>query len=114
LRNEGTALFNLMRNIGSSIGIAAVQALLVHNTQVVHATLAEHLTPMRLAAGHAGAALAPHALAAINAGVTAQAVMIAYLDDFQLMFWLSALSIPLLLLVRKPRRQGEAPHVAVE
>ncbi len=40
MRNEGTALFNLMRNVGSSIGISAVQALFVSNTQVVHASLA--------------------------------------------------------------------------
>src|SRR5579871_281809 len=45
LRNEGTAMFNLMRNIGSSIGISAVQALFTSNTQVVHASLAAHVTP---------------------------------------------------------------------
>jgi DHA2 family multidrug resistance protein len=114
LRNEGTALFNLMRNIGSSIGIAAVQALLVHNTQVVHASLAAHLTPRQIANAHVAGAQPGHALAAINAAVTAQAQMIAYIDDFQLMFLLAALSIPLLLLVRNPKRRGDAPHVAVE
>ena len=41
MRNEGTALFNLIRNIGSSIGISAVQALFVRNTQMVHASLAQ-------------------------------------------------------------------------
>jgi hypothetical protein len=40
--------------------------------------------------------------------------MIAYIDDFQLMFLLACLSIPLLLLVRNPTRAGGAPHVAVE
>ena len=34
LRNEGTAMFSLMRNIGSSIGISVVTTLLVRNTQV--------------------------------------------------------------------------------
>jgi DHA2 family multidrug resistance protein len=113
MRNEGTALFNLMRNIGSSIGISAVQALLVRNTQVVHSALAAHLTPLKIAGGHSGSPSA-HGLAAINAAVTGQATMIAYIDDFQLMFLLACLSIPLLLLVRNPTRAGGAPHVAVE
>lgn len=113
LRNEGTALFNLLRNIGSSIGIAAVQALLVRNTQVVHATLAEHLTAPVLAQAHLVGPSA-HPLAAVNALVTGQAAMVAYIDDFQLMFLMTCLSIPMLLLVRNPRRAAEAPHVAVE
>ena len=49
MRNEGTALFNLVRNIGSSIGISTVQGLMVRNTQVVHASLAQHITPLTLA-----------------------------------------------------------------
>ena len=40
MRNEGTALFNLLRNVGSSIGISMVQALFVRNTQVAHLSLA--------------------------------------------------------------------------
>jgi MFS transporter, DHA2 family, multidrug resistance protein len=59
MRNEGTALFNLMRNIGSSIGISAVQALLVRNTQVVHAALAAHLTPLKIAGGQVGRPAGP-------------------------------------------------------
>jgi DHA2 family multidrug resistance protein len=113
MRNEGTALFNLMRNVGSSIGIASVQALLVRNTQVVHSALAAHLTPFKVAQAHVAGTPA-HVLAAINAAVTAQAAFIAYLDDFKLMLLLAAGSIPLLLLVRTPRRVAEAPHVAVE
>jgi DHA2 family multidrug resistance protein len=114
LRNEGTALFNLMRNIGSSIGISAVQALLVRNTQVVHSELAVHLTTFKMAHLHVPGALPGQALAAINAAVSAQAAMIAYIDDFQLMFLLCCLSLPLLLLVRNPKRGADAPHVAAE
>jgi hypothetical protein len=40
--------------------------------------------------------------------------MIAYIDDFQLMFLLCCLSLPLLLLVRNPKRGADAPHVAAE
>lgn len=113
MRNEGTALFNLMRNIGSSIGISAVQALLVRNTQIVHVALVSGLTPFKLATEHV-AATSGHALAALNAEATAQATMVAYIDDFHLMMVLTLLSIPLLLLVRTPRRGGDAPNVAME
>ena len=44
-RNEGTAMFSLMRNIGSSIGISVVETLLTRNTQAMHSRLAEQITP---------------------------------------------------------------------
>jgi DHA2 family multidrug resistance protein len=117
LRNEGAALFNLMRNIGSSVGISAVQALLVSNTQVLHASLAARVSPYNLAARdpQLAATLGSHAsMAGFNARLTDQAAMIAYIDDFQLMLWLILLSMPLLLLVRDVRRKSDAPPMAVE
>jgi DHA2 family multidrug resistance protein len=36
---QGTAIFSLMRNLGGSVGIAMVEALLVENTQIVHSRL---------------------------------------------------------------------------
>ncbi|MEA2803203.1 MAG: transporter, family, multidrug resistance protein, partial [Rhodospirillaceae bacterium] len=45
LRTQGTALYSLMRNIGSSIGISLVIFLLTRNTQIVHAELAGYVTP---------------------------------------------------------------------
>ncbi|HYZ39832.1 MAG TPA: DHA2 family efflux MFS transporter permease subunit, partial [Stellaceae bacterium] len=36
LLTQGTAIFSLMRNIGGSIGISIVEALLAENTQIVH------------------------------------------------------------------------------
>jgi DHA2 family multidrug resistance protein len=103
LRNEGTALFNLIRNIGSSIGISVVQALFVNNTQIVHASLAQHLTPEALAHRALGPFRGAAATAALNGAVTAQASMIAYIDDFYLMLLLTLLALPLLLLVRTSR-----------
>jgi EmrB/QacA subfamily drug resistance transporter len=62
MRAEGTALYSLVRNIGSSIGIALVQALLVRNTQIAHASLPTQVTSQsgaersvqRLQHGHPG------------------------------------------------------------
>jgi DHA2 family multidrug resistance protein len=102
LRNEGTALFNLIRNIGSSVGISTVQGLLVRNTQLVHASLAQHITPFVMAQHSAGRLASAAANAALNEQITAQALMIAYLDDFYFMLLLTLLALPLLFLVRKP------------
>jgi len=44
MRAEGTAIYSLVRNIGSSIGIALVQTLLVRNTQTAHAVLGAHVS----------------------------------------------------------------------
>ncbi|QKE40619.1 MAG: DHA2 family efflux MFS transporter permease subunit [Ferrovum myxofaciens] len=112
LRNEGTAFFNLLRNIGSSIGISIVQTLLTRNTQINHATLAQHITPYTLHSPVFGALdpTHPSGILAINGLITRQAAMIAYNDDFELMMIVTLAVIPLLLLLRPASRapQGSA------
>jgi len=105
LRNEGTAMFSLIRNIGSSIGISLFVTLLGQRTQVSHAGLAEQVTPFRDTlrvpwlpeawdfTTQAGAL-------ALDNEVTRQALMMAYLDDFRIMTVVTLLAAPLLLLVR--------------
>ena len=117
LRNEGTAFFNLLRNAGSAIGISVVLFLLTQNTQRLHASLAEHITPYN--AGSNPAALAAHVdtatvkgLAALNAMITNQAAMISYIDDFWLMMVLTLATIPFLLLIKRARPAVQE-HMAV-
>ncbi len=115
LRNEGTAIFSLVRNIGSSIGISMVITLLTRNTQIAHAALAGHLTPYGShSAAMSGNSLAPRALTELNAAVTQQAAMIAYNDDFKLLLVLSLATIPLVFLLRKGRRAAPSEPIAVE
>ena len=111
MRAEGTALYSLVRNIGSSIGIALVQALLVRNTQVVHASLATHITAANPAVAASGASLA-----AIDGEITRQASMIAYVNDYWLMMLLTLAVIPMLLLIRPPKAAAPAPvgHAALD
>ncbi|HXZ47835.1 MAG TPA: DHA2 family efflux MFS transporter permease subunit [Usitatibacter sp.] len=115
-RNEGTAFFSLVRNLGSSIGISAVEMLLARNTQVAHSRLADHVTPygnfLRLI--DPAALSTPAGLASVNAEVTRQAAMIAYLDDFKLMMVLALCAIPLVALLRTPKAAGAARPVAIE
>jgi len=110
-RNEAAAQFSLTRNIGSSVGISIVQALLTSNIQRMHSSLAAHITPYNLDARDPALAtqLASHSAAvALNGEVTRQAGMIAYIDDFKLMMIVALLAIPLLLLVRVPKRRPSA------
>ena len=110
-RTEGSSLLNLARNIGASVGISVVTAFLAINTQTGHQELAGHVTAystspvdpsLTAVLGANGEAVT----AMLNAEVTRQAAMIAYLDDFQLMMVLTLLAIPLVLLLRRPPRAG--------
>jgi DHA2 family multidrug resistance protein len=121
LRADGTAIFSLMRNIGSAIGIAVAQVLLVRNTQIAHAGLIERLgaTNPNLVASPLGSAYGlpdPAGVAALNAEITRQAAMIAYVDDFLFMLILTLIVIPVLLLMRPPRAAAPkgAEHVGLE
>jgi DHA2 family multidrug resistance protein len=106
LRPDGTAIYSLVRNIGSSIGIAIVQVLLVSNTQAAHEGIVSDLnlnSPAVQNSVYSGGS--PAAMAALNGEITRQASMIAYVDDFQLMLTLTVLAIPLLLLIKVPKKQ---------
>jgi DHA2 family multidrug resistance protein len=121
MRAEGTAIYSLIRNIGSSIGIALVQTLLVRNTQIAHSSLAASVT-------NANAALQDPSIVstynfatsggweALNMEITRQASMIAYVDDFWLMLLMTLAVIPLLLLIRPPRKNAPVTvdHAAME
>jgi len=102
MRAQGTAIYSLVRNIGSSIGIALVQTMLTRNTQIVHSTLVQHITyaspAMQDSAVTQSFNLATAAgWAALNAEITRQAAMVAYVNDFWLMMLMTLAVIPLLL-----------------
>jgi DHA2 family multidrug resistance protein len=119
LRTEATGLFNLMRNIGSSIGIAVVSSLLVSGRQANHADIVTHVTPfnrlfqdpdiMRFwnpltAAGRA----------ALDDEITRQATVIAFIDDFKLMMITALVAIPLVFLLRRGRQAPAAQPVVAD
>ncbi len=117
-RTEGTAMFSLMRNIGSSIGISVMTTLLTQNSQVMHASLATLLNPFRVAmqSPWLPEAWNPHSAtgaAALNQMVTFQATTVAYLDDFQAMMWIVIAVIPLLLLLEGPKSKASDGHMEV-
>lgn len=118
-RNEGTAMFSLMRNIGSSIGISVVFTLLAQNTQVSHADIADALTPFRDTLQQPWLPQVwnwhtTFGASALDHEVTRQAAAIAYLNDFTFMMWVTLLSAPLLLLMRKPRPNAPVVEAAAD
>lgn len=116
LRNEGTSLFNLLRNVGSSVGISVVTFLLTQNTQRVHASLVEHITPFNMASNPAAAHIdvgSARSLLALNGAITNQSAMIGYIDDFKLMMVLTLVTIPFLLMIRNVKpAPGSTPVVS--
>ncbi|CAL4867660.1 Fatty acid resistance protein FarB [Asticcacaulis sp. MM231] len=111
LRPEGTAIYSLMRNIGSSIGIAMVQALQVGNTQSAHAGIAERMTETNSALMSSSYAQTQSGLEGLNNEINRQASMIAYVDNFWLMLILCLLSMPLLLLIAAPKKKKSAEEI---
>jgi DHA2 family multidrug resistance protein len=105
LRTEGAGVFNLARNLGSSVGVSIVTALLATETQIAHAAIAAHVSPFNPLLRGAPALWSPHSavgMAALNAEVTRQAAMVAYVDDFWMMMFVTLAAVPLLAMMRNP------------
>jgi MFS transporter, DHA2 family, multidrug resistance protein len=116
LRNAGTPIYSLLRNIGSSVGISVVTMLLAEHAATAHVRIVEDMGVGSALLGSLPQALDPSGLgtlAAVNAEVTRQATLIAYLGDFKMMMVMAVVAIPLLLLIRRPARPASAgPAVA--
>lgn len=121
-RTEGASLMNLSRNVGGSVGISVVTALLARNIQTNHSVLAAHIPDPGLTAydpivSSALGSSTDSVLAMADAIVNQQAAMISYLDDFKLMMILTMCAIPLVFLLKRPAppKPGEdTPHVAMD
>jgi DHA2 family multidrug resistance protein len=121
---NAAGIYNLVRNIGGSIGIAVATALLVRRGQIHQNYLAAHLTPDSPIVRQAAAGLAGHltvsgagpfnaqhqALVAIYQLLQQQASLLAYIDDFRLLGCLSLLCIPFVLFFRGVSRRSGRTH----
>jgi len=117
---NATGLYNLMRNIGGSIGIAGATTMLARGAQSHQAILAQHLTPYdpefqtRLDAitGALTAALGRleaqrGALEQMQALVTRQATLLAFVDEFRWLSVLCLLCIPLVWLFKRVKARAD-------
>jgi DHA2 family multidrug resistance protein len=115
---NATGIYNLVRNIGGSIGIATVTTLLVRGSQAHQSYLAANLTAgspatARMLQGlgarffHAGANVHTahqEALGALYRSVQQQAAVLSYADNFRLLAYLSLACMPLVLLFQRVRK----------
>ena len=116
-RNEAAALFTLIRNIGSAIGISALGALTIRNTVTVHARLAEGIradNPMLAPAAPWFDPAVPGTVARLEAMISRQAAMVSYTDAFHLLLILTALVLPMVLVMRPPRRKVVTPALHMD
>jgi DHA2 family multidrug resistance protein len=116
LRAEGAGLYSLSRNIGSSIGISTVNSLLTRNTQINHSEIGEHVTLVnRMFEAPAIAQIwnpvSEAGRAALDAVVTNQALIIAYIDDYKLLMIATLAVMPLLIIFTKPPRAAAGDHM---
>ena len=107
-RNEGTALYSLMRNVGASVGISIVMSYLAHRVQANHAIYGAEITPfntgLRLAEQQGVLDMnSTLGLTLIDATVDKQALLMAYLQDFRLVTWIVLAAVPLVFLLKPAR-----------
>src|SRR5690349_4245804 len=115
---EGAGFYNLSRNIGSSVGISVVNALLIRNTQANHADIAQHVTAVNRAFESPAVTqfwnpLTAAGRAALDAMITQQAQIIAYIDDYKLLMIATLAVIPLLLVFKKTSDRGRAGQIPI-
>jgi len=117
---NATSLFNLMRNIGGSVGIAAVTTIVARQTQVNINVLGKNTNPYNPAAqtifqgaramfmskGMDFATATKQAYGAIYGMVQQQASILAFLHSFRLLGFMFLAVMPLILLMRAPRHKA--------
>ena len=122
---NATSLFNLMRNLGGSIGIGAAGTMLARDQVRIAADLSTNLTPYSpatvarlamfkaafVAAGSDAVTATLRADAALSAELHRQAAMIAFVHLFELMGGLFIVFSPLVFLMRRPKA-GARPQAA--
>jgi DHA2 family multidrug resistance protein len=115
---NAAGIFNLMRNLGGSIGIAIVTTILARRQQVHQALMVSHLTPYdpayRQFLEHTQSALAPHsgswlaqmqAQALLYSTLGQQAALWAFVDNFRLFALLCLVCVPMVFLFKRVSRK---------
>ncbi len=108
-RADGASIFSLSRSIGSSVGISTFSALLTTMTEVNHADISANVTAVNRAFEEPTVTqfLSPVTAAgraALDALVTQQAQIIAYIDDYKLLLIATLALFALLIIFKKSDR----------
>lgn len=116
LRTDGSAMFNLMRNVGMAIGVSITTTMLASGIQTVHAQLAGNANPFnRALAANAQSMFwnlkMPFGAAQLDRVIQYNAQIIAYANDFLFMFFISLPALLTLFLIRRPTLLQRAAEV---
>ncbi|NJD62796.1 MAG: DHA2 family efflux MFS transporter permease subunit [Deltaproteobacteria bacterium] len=120
---NATSIYNLLRNLGGSFGVAFATTMFVRRAQLHQSHLSEHLTGfdrtfttaveglkgLLLDRGIPEAAAGPAALQRIYAGAIRQATAMGFNDAFYVLSVLMVFILPLVLLLRRPAHQQAPP-----
>jgi DHA2 family multidrug resistance protein len=121
---NATGIFNLMRNLGGSFGIATATTFLYRRAQFHQTRLVEHLTPLNLPfqvwqhrISEALPSLPPNwhwwqfkePMGALYMEVQRQAQMLSFCDDYWFFTIVFLALLPLVFLMRRPPKEAEGP-----
>jgi DHA2 family multidrug resistance protein len=113
---ESAAVFGLLRNFGTAVGISITTTMITRMTQANHALLTEHLTPfsaplkaLPLTVVEPGV----RSVAVLEGEITRQASMIAYINLYRGLAYFSLATAVLLLLIRMPKTTQSQPDSLV-
>jgi DHA2 family multidrug resistance protein len=126
LKNEeignASGLYNLMRNIGGSVGISVVNTIVARHEQVHRNELAKALSPARVTVhrtvqglqqylttqGASSTTALQQAYGLINGALSGQARLWSYVDDFRYMALMCFGCVPIVFALKKAIRKGPA------
>jgi DHA2 family multidrug resistance protein len=106
-RTDGTALINLIRNVGMAVGVSITTTVLATGIQTAHSQLAEHVTRFNRALSQNAPSMMwnpqlPFGLQQLNGVIEYNAQVIAYANDFLFMFFISLPALVVVFLMKKP------------
>ncbi|HJT87018.1 MAG TPA: DHA2 family efflux MFS transporter permease subunit [Bryobacteraceae bacterium] len=117
---NATSLFNLLRNIGGSVGIATATTIIARRSQDYLTVLGRHVNPYTFQSQDVLAQMRSYfeargadpftalrqAYAAIEGMVQQQAALLSYLYEFKLFGIVFLIMLPLILMMRRPGHGG--------
>jgi len=118
-RTDGTGLTNLMRNIGSAIGVSLTTTVLAYSVQMIHAQNARFGSVFNRALGVNAPSLMmspqiPFGVGNLNHMIEYRAEVQAYANDFLFMFYIALAAFPVIWLMKRPNfNPGEKVEIEV-
>jgi DHA2 family multidrug resistance protein len=104
---DGTSVMNLVRNIGSAIGISVTTTVLSDSMQAIHSQLIVYATPFNRALAINAPSLyydlqLPTTRAMFNDAIEIRSAIEAYANDFLFMFYVTLIAFPVIWMLHRP------------